>query len=829
MRKKLILILLISGIGVRFWGQVVELHGVVYDAKTHEKLPFVNVLIKNTVTGVLTDTAGVFSIKAEDVSDTIMVSAMGYSPLFLAISNATSNPLQLHLQPNAISLDEISVRPDDGPVRHLMAQVNRHKKRNDPAGLLRFSYRRYSLDDYRINNVSDNMLNWRVFSKVGPGVFKYDADSVRYLPVYFSEYVVFNEHQQNPAHHLSTVEADKTAGLGMLENSEISGFTTGLDVGINFYSNSIELFGQNLISPLTDNGWFYYNYYLKDSLSTENGTNYIVRFTPRRKGDNTFTGEMTIEDRFYSVTAVSAQMTNTEHLNFIKDIRFAMAYDLIHDSIPFFGRTLINATVDYMPFETQKDRQRVELKVAMSHHYSDISIGLEQPIELSHRSLSYESVRDRQSRDRDEDYWKQVRPNDLSIEDLAFRASIDSLNQLPFIKVLDKLAKMTLTGYYEVGKFGLGPYDHLLVLNEVQGTQLFLGGRTGSEISEQFSLWGGVGYGTRNEEWLGRLGGGYMLPGQRRNILQLEYRNDFITIGEDEKILFLYENKQHTSESNLISYMFSRLDLYEVHRRQRLLGSIESEIRTGLSVKASAAWMRMHSPPFFPYMQGNTFIETFEATEAVVNFRWTWMERYMDHGYRRIYLGTTKPLVNLSLAGGKSTVNSREEFYGRVHSSLKHYFFMGQTRLDYALEGGAVFGTAPYPLLDLPRANITYGSQRYNFNMMNQLEFIHDKYIHAFMEYRLNGFLFQRTPLIRNTGLREVISAKAMVGDVRSKHSDFMNFPVQLASYNNKPYAEIGFGVENVFRFFRFDAIWRVSPTENAPQFGLRARMELRI
>ncbi|MCA1744483.1 MAG: DUF5686 and carboxypeptidase regulatory-like domain-containing protein, partial [Bacteroidales bacterium] len=563
MVKQFSVFLLFLCLSIGSIGQVTELKGVVYDGETYERLPFVNVLFKNTIIGVLTDTAGVFVLKADIPVDTLVVSAMGYYAFDMPVSEVVSNPLQIPLQPNSISLDEINVRPDDGPVRHLMAQVVRNKERNNPSGLERFSYRRYSLEDFRINNVSDNMMNWRIFQGAGPGVFRYDEDGVRYMPVYFSEYVVFNEHQQTPARHLSTIEADNTTGLGLLEDSEISGYTTGLDVGINFYNNSLELFGQKLISPAADNGWFYYNYYLTDSLRKASGTDYIVRFTPRRKGDNTFTGEMTIEDRFYSVTTVNARMTNTDHLNFVKDVGFSMTYDLIYDSIPFFGQTHINATIDYMPFEMQKDRQRVELKVAMSHHYSDVSIGLEDQIQLSHRSLSFESVRDRQARDRDEGYWQQVRPEMLSIEHLASRTSIDSLNQLPFVKVLDQMTNMYITGYYDVGKFGLGPYDYLLVLNEVQGEQLFLGGRTGSEMSELFSVWGGAGYGTRNEEWLWRLGGGYQLPTQRRNILQMEYRNDFVTIGEDEKILLLYENKQHASESNLISYLFSRKDLYE--------------------------------------------------------------------------------------------------------------------------------------------------------------------------------------------------------------------------------------------------------------------------
>jgi hypothetical protein len=113
--------------------------------------------------------------------------------------------------------------------------------------------------------------------------------------------------------------------------------------------------------------------------------------------------------------------------------------------------------------------------------------------------------------------------------------------------------------------------------------------------------------------------------------------------------------------------------------------------------------------------------------------------------------------------------------------------------------------------------------------MMNNLEFVHDLYLHTFVEYRLNGFVFKRLPLIKYLGLREVLSVKAMVGQVSNRHKELLDFPVSISPYNSDPYSEVGVGVENILRFFRIDAVWRLSQSEMGPRFGLRGRMEIRI
>lgn len=822
--------ILLSGLllSLNIYGQETTAKGVILDGKTNEPIPFVNIIFDNTTIGTTSDTIGHYILKANIPVSIISFSAIGYVPAHYPVKSGRINEMQIKLLPNNFDLEEISVKPDNSPAYAMLKKIQDNKERNNPENYSDYSYRRYTRLSYQINNVTDNMADWKIFSQNG-GIFQYDNDSNRYMPVYFSEQVVFNEYQREPLRRKSTIEADNTKGLGLLQDAEITGFASGLEAGVNFYNNTIEIMGQNFISPAADNGRFFYNYYLLDSTDVNNGKQYVLRFTPRRIGDNTFTGQIVLEDRFYSIVEVDADLTNTEHLNFIKKLHAYSTYKLVNDSIPFFEESKITTVIDYMPVEFNKDKHRVELLFVNSQNFSDVTVGKKEEVVLSHKKLTYESLKDRHYTSRGEEFWVKSRPAELSSDDNVFKASIDSVNQLPFVRFLDKLSHMTLSGYYDLGKFELGPYDYMLNFNEVEDTHLFIGGRTSNEISEDYSIWGGIGYGTRNKQWLGRIGGGYMLPSSRRNILKFEYTDDIVLIGENEKILLLYENKQNTSESNLVSHIFKRDELDELLRRQRVVFTFEKEFRTGFTVKSMMSGIRYHSPAFYPFISGTNEINSFEVAEMNLNFRWSWEEKYLDYGYRRIYAGTPYPIINLSCSGGVARISGEDEPYARVHSSLKHYFFIGQSRFDYAIEGGAILGTVPYPLLDIPRANETYGFQSYNFNMMNNLEFVHDRYLHSFMEYRLHGFLFKRIPIIKHLSLREVLSAKAMIGDVSAKHLQLLNFPNTIASWNNEPYAEVGLGAENIFRFFRLDFVWRLSKSNEAPRFGLRARMEIKI
>jgi len=200
----------------------------------------------------------------------------------------------------------------------------------------------------------------------------------------------------------------------------------------------------------------------------------------------------------------------------------------------------------------------------------------------------------------------------------------------------------------------------------------------------------------------------------------------------------------------------------------------------------------------------------------------------IDDKFLRVYLTTIYPIFHLTLGGGKVFYSGKQNYYGEIFGTMTQNVMIGQTGLNYALEGGMYLGKLPYTMLDIPRGNETYGFFSYDFNMLNYLEYVHDKYLHAYLEYHLNGFIFNRLPLLKKIGLREVFSAKGMIGSLSDKHQQIIEFPIGVTKMTN-PYLELGAGVENIFRFFRVEAIWRVMPQSilDAPNFGLRAKFEI--
>ena len=208
----------------------------------------------------------------------------------------------------------------------------------------------------------------------------------------------------------------------------------------------------------------------------------------------------------------------------------------------------------------------------------------------------------------------------------------------------------------------------------------------------------------------------------------------------------------------------------------------------------------------------------------------SWKEKIIDKGYRRLYLSTDYPIINFSLSGGKVTYADQENWYGKVHATFKAKKYFVQTFLNYAFEAGKIFGKVPYTMLEIPRGNETYGYYLYDFNLINYLEFVHDQYFHSFLEYHMNGFFFNRLPILKRLGLREVVSAKTMIGSLSDKQREGIALPESIRSAQGS-YVEIGAGLENVFRFFRVEGIWRITPKsiQNVPDFGVRVKFEIKL
>lgn len=802
--------------------------GVVKDAESLETLPMVNVYFKNTTIGTISDTLGNFQLTSKIKADTLVVSFLGYQERIIPVRTGYSE-LHVVLTPDMVDLDEVKVKPSDQQVRALLKEMVNQKPRNNPEKHDRYSFERYTKWEYRLNNVKDKMMNSRVF-KDHKSYFKTRKDGTRYLPVYLSEQLVSNEFQREPLKQKSTILADKTSGLGVLGEYEIGGYTSGLDIRVNFYNNYIKLLDQNFVSPAADNGWFYYKYYLEDSVQVGNNKHYKVLFVPRRKGDKVFRGHMYVENQHYSILEVDGVLASTSGMNFVKSLRLGCHYQFVDDSIPFYKRDEVEAIFDYLPIDVSAGKERLELYYSQVSSIDKVDLNPGADVKLSAKSIAFESIKLHGAYNRDTAYWNKVRHEPLSPNDKMIYSTIDSINNIPVVKVVDNLARMTMTGYYDVGKFELGPYVDYIQYNKIEGARLFLGGRTSKEISNRWMVWGGVGYGTRNEKFSGSLGGGYKFPGTKRNVLKLYHNDKYARMGENENILYLYENMLTSSENNLVSALFTRDELDELYRQKNVTLSFEKEWRTGLTTKLKGAFLKQYSPEFYPFLYQGKPVSSISDCELSLDFRFSWKEKVVDDEFMRLYVSSDYPIIHFNVGGGRVEWAGKDEYYTKIHSTLKHNVFFGQTQLKYALEGGMIFGQLPYTLLNIPRGNETWGYYSFDFNMLNYLEYVHDKYLHAYMEYHLNGFIFNRMPFLKRLGLREVVSAKGMIGDLSQKQYESIALPSAITPMNN-PYAEVGVGLENLFRFFRVEGIWRVTPSSmvGAPEFGIRAKFEIKL
>lgn len=800
--------------------------GVVKDSETLETLPFVNIFIKNTLEGTTSDFDGFFKLKSDLKKDSIGFRLIGYNERTIAASHLHNDTNIVLLTPTMVALDEIKVRPN-GEALRLTKLVIGSKKSNNPETHNKAAYQKYSKWEFALNNISDKLQESWIF-KDGQNLMRYSEDSTRYLPVYFSEQLTFNETQREPLKLKSTILADKTTGLNILKDYEISGYSSALDMEVNFHNDIMIVLGQSFISPIANNAPFFYNYYLTDSIDTPKGKQYVIKFKPKHQGDKTFIGTFTMETKHNAVVEINASLSEKSNINFVKELKINSQYQLINDSLNFFKRNAIEARLDYIPVNSSK--KRLELNYRLINSVDKVDLSQEREITLSKAALQYETIKMKEASLRDSAYWTQVRPESLTAVDQSTTSTIDSLNSLKPVKFLDNMARMTVTGYYDLGRYEFGPFMEAINFNKVEGLRFFAGGRTSKEFCSQWQFWAGLGYGTKNEKLAGQAGMGYKFDHHFRRVVKVSFNDKIIRIGETEKILYLYENMMTTSESNLVALVMQRDVMDELVHERKIKLEYEHEWRSGLSSRLKIFKMTQYTPVYYPFLQEGKPIDQIGQTEVAIDTRWSWKEKYLEDGLQRLYIASRHPVIHITMAGGQIEAGTQKQWYGRVHTTLKHHFYLGFGEVKYAFEGGMILGSMPYTMLDIPRGNKTYGLYSYDFNLMDYLEFANDKYFNTYAEYHLNGLFFNRMPLLKRLGLREVVGFKSMIGSLNNRHQEVLDYAQDLRPLNGA-YLELNAGVENIFRFFRLDAIWRVTPKSitGAPSFGVLAQFNIKL
>ena len=138
----------------------------------------------------------------------------------------------------------------------------------------------------------------------------------------------------------------------------------------------------------------------------------------------------------------------------------------------------------------------------------------------------------------------------------------------------------------------------------------------------------------------------------------------------------------------------------------------------------------------------------------------------------------------------------------------------------FHLNGGAILGSVPYPLLKLHEGNQSqlFGNPvikltaRSAFSMMNFYEFGSDRWLTGFYEHNFNGLLFGIIPGVKNLDLREVVTVRGAWGTISEQNRTGAPF-LLMPGLNSleTPYIEAGAGIANIFHLLRVDCMWKLT------------------
>jgi hypothetical protein len=125
----------------------------------------------------------------------------------------------------------------------------------------------------------------------------------------------------------------------------------------------------------------------------------------------------------------------------------------------------------------------------------------------------------------------------------------------------------------------------------------------------------------------------------------------------------------------------------------------------------------------------------------------------------------------------------------------------------------------PYTLLITLAGNQTLFRTNRTYNLMNYGEFVLDEALELFLSYHMEGLILGRIPLIKKLQWRSVITAHSAFGGYDTEKNALYNPETNLSSFYTlsyqKPYVEVSYGIENIFKFFRIDLVQRITYLDN--------------
>ena len=825
-----------------------QLNGYITDATTGDSISYASAYYKGHKVNAVSDMNGHYTIDRHQ-GWTITFSAVGYKTKTITINAKTPQQLDIQLEPDKNQLKEVIIKVKrerysrkNNPAVELMKKVIAAKKLTDLANHDYYSFDRYEKITLAANDITPEKLEKKPFSStpwLKDQVERCQYNNKLILPISIDETVSQTVYRKSPQSKKNIIKGQQSSGINdLFETGDMMNvIMKDVFTNVNLYDNQIRLLQYPFTSPIGKDAISFYHFYIQDTIQIDRDSCIQVHFMPANLQDFGFRGDIyVLKDSSYHVRRCELSLPRQTSVNFVKNMKINQEFEQLSN-----GEWVL--TRDDMVTELQFAKFIQKAIVIRTSRLSNYSFD-EIPKRLFKGKRS--EVREPDAGMRGKKFWEQYRKVELTKSEGSMGNFIKNIQNIKGFKYFMTGLNALIENAIETGtpnKIDIAPVNTIISYNKLDGWRNRLSLQTTANLNKRFfaSAYYAHGWKSHKNYYNASLTYSFI----DKVYMPWEYPKRTLTLESHYDVSSPSDRYLPTDKDNfLVAFKWAGINKMVINNRQKLSYEYESDngLKTTLSLKAEefeacgAMSFRRLNEPYVKNTEMKHHREFLRTTELYAELRYAPDETYINSKQRRITINNDAPVFTLSHTFGF------KNFLGGDYNSnfteakiYKRFWLNSWGKIDCFLKGGIQWNQVPYMLLIHPVANQSYVIEEEMFSLVNNMEFLNDRYASLMLSWDLNGKFFNRIPLIKKLKWREYIGVNVLWGKLTDKNNPMlpenagndklMYFPDGCYVMNpNKPYVELVLGIHNIFKLIHVEYVRRLNYLEQptAEKWGIR-------
>lgn len=844
----LLLLILVQAAGAQ------TITGVVVEESTGDTIPFPSVQYKKEKIATSGNAYGRFSIKRLN-GEKLTFSAVGYHELTILIGPNTPSEMKITLKTDTKQLKGVTVKTKrskysrkNNPAVELMKRVIAAKKRTDLANHDYYQFNKYQKITFAINDIKPTELENEKLKKKKWLINQIETcpyNNKLILPLSVDETVTRNIYRKDPKTEKSIIMGQSSSGVNdLIETGDIlNNVLKDVFTDVDLYDDQIRLLQYPFTSPIGKDAISFYRFYIVDTVYVDRDKCFHLQFLPNNQQDFGFRGEIWIlADSTLHVKRCNLTLPKKSDVNFVDNLQIIQEYTRLPE-----GDWAL--TTDDMFVEMSIAKFLTKAIVIRTTQMSDYAFD-ELPDKLFKGKTKV--LHESNAMMRDEAFWDKYRSVELTKSESSMDAFINNLSQQKAFKYIIFGVRAFIENFVETGsqnhpsKVDIGPINTMISSNFIDGVRTRISAQTTANLNPHWFLSGyyARGWDSRKNYYKGELTYSF----NKKEYLPREFPKRTLTFTSTYDVCSPSDKFMHTDKDNVFTALkWTKVEKMMFYNRQQLSFEREEEwgFRTTISLKTeeNEACGDLFFKPLSMVGMEDAMIGQgkFRTTEARIELRYAPGETFINTKQRRLPVNLDAPVFTLSHTTGIKGFLGGDYDYNFTEASIyKRLWLNSWGKIDILAKGGIQWNKVPFPLLIMPAANLSYIISDETFNLINNMEFLNDRYASLDISWDLNGKIFNRIPLLKKLKWREWLGIKCLWGTLTDKNNPtlaanagdgmLMEFPEGSYIMDSKrPYIELIAGIHNIFKIIHIQYVHRLNynhlPT--ATKNGVRLMMRL--